>query len=112
MPIGAGDEVVFAGCWLVKSQQEGTLYALGDAGKVWDGFDRAMIDKYMPGDWHLMPYRARQAIPTLTTLDGRLIYPQIGYYEKSQPATPLVARFFGMAKNPVFLAGTPISAPC
>ena len=42
MPVGAGNEVVFAGCWLVKSQKGGTLHALGDAGKVWDGFDRTV----------------------------------------------------------------------
>ena len=112
MPVGAGNEVVFAGCWLVKSQKAGTLHALGDAGKVWDGLDRAVIDKNMPEGWHLMPHRARQAIPVLTTLDGELIYPQIGYYERQQSATPLVARFLGIAKNPVFFADTPTSVPC
>ncbi|MDC3235224.1 tRNA lysidine(34) synthetase TilS, partial [Candidatus Puniceispirillum sp.] len=63
MPILAGNEVVFAGCWLVKSQREGTLHALGDTGKVWDDYDRGIIAKNMPEDWHLMPHRARQAIP-------------------------------------------------
>ena len=110
-PIGTGNEVVFAGCWLVKSQQEGMLHAFGDVGKVWDGFDSAIINKNMPEDWHLIPYRARQAIPVLTTLDGGLIYPQIGYYEKHQLANPLMACFLGMAKNPVFLADTPTSVP-
>ncbi len=112
MPIRAGNEVVFAGCWLVKSQQEGTLHALGDTGKVSDNFDRAIIAKNMPEDWHLMPHRARQAIPVLTTLDGGLIYPQIGCYGKYQLATPLAASFLGMAKNPVFLANTQTSVPC
>ena len=77
MSVGAGDEVVFAGCWLVKSQQRGTLHALGDTGKILDGFNSFRIDKNMPKDWKLMPHRARQAIPVLTTLDGGLIYPQI-----------------------------------
>ena len=43
MPVRAGDEVVFAGCWLVKSQQRGTLHAFGDTGKIWDGFDLSLI---------------------------------------------------------------------
>ena len=112
MPVGTGDEVVFAGCWLVKSQREGTLHALGDAGKVWDGLGRAVIDKNVPESWHSMPYRARQAIPVLTTLDGELIYPQIGYHKKPHSVTPLVARFFGMAENSVFFADTSTSVPC
>ena len=45
MPIGAGDEVVFAGCWLVKSQQRGTLHALGDTGKILDGFNSLELTK-------------------------------------------------------------------
>ena len=112
MPIGAGDEVVFGGCWLVKSQEEGTLHAFGDAGEVLDAFDRLAIDKNMPEDWHLMPHRARKAIPVLTTLDGGLIYPQIGIYEDHPSAPPLVARFFGLAKNPVFFVEIPSSVPC
>ena len=112
MIVEAGDEVVFAGCWLVKSQQRGMLHALGDTGKIWDGFNSVRINKNMPRDWKLMPHRARQAIPVLTTLDGGLIYPQIGYDERQQYATPLVARFLGMAKNSVFFADTPTSVPC
>ena len=112
MPIGADNEVVFAGCWLVKSQNSGILHALGDAGKVREGFDRATMSKNRPEDWDLMPHRARQAIPVLTTLDGGLIYPQIGYDKRQPSTTPLAARFLGMAKNPVFLADTPTSVPC
>lgn len=112
MPIGTGNEVKFAGCWLVKSQRKGVLHALGDARRVWAGFDRAIINKNMPEDWHSVPHRARQAIPVLTTLDGGLIYPQIECYEKHRPATPLVARFMGMVRNPVFLVDKPTSAPC
>ena len=95
-----------------KQSTGGTLHALGDARKVWDGLDLTIIDKNMPKEWHLMPYRARQAIPTLTTLDGRLIYPQIVSEVACPPTTPLVARFLGMAKNPVFFADTPTSGPC
>ena len=109
MPVGAGDEVVFAGCWLVKSQQRGTLHALGDTGKIWDGFDSLRNDQNMPKGWKSMPHRARQAIPVLTTLDGGLIYPQIEYREHSQPRNLLAARFLGMANNPVLLADTSTS---
>jgi len=112
MAIRVGDEVVFAGCWLVKSQKEGTLHALGDSRKVWHGFNRPIIAKNMPEDWDSTPYRARQAIPVLTTLDGELIYPQIERYEKQLSARPFVIRFLGMAKHPVFLAETPTSSPC
>ena len=112
MPVGAGDEVVFAGCWLVKSQQRGTLHALGDTGKILDGFDRVRIDQNMPQDWKSMPHRARRAIPVLTTLDGGLIYPQIGGVEHFPPEYPLAARFLGMAKNPVLLTDTSTSVPC
>ena len=111
IPIRAGDEAVFAGPWLVKSQHEGTLHALGDVGKIWDGFDRAIINKNMPEEWHLMPHRARQAIPVLTTLDGRLIYPQIMCIEKRPLAAPIVACFLGRAKNPVFVVDTSTSVP-
>ena len=112
MSVEAGNEVVFKGCWLVKSQQEGTLHSLADAGKFWAGFDRGTNDKNIPEDWYLMPHRARRAIPVLTTLDGGLTYPQIGQCGYNQPATQLVARFIGMAKNPVLLADTSTSVPC
>jgi hypothetical protein len=112
MPIGAGDEVVLAGCWLVKSQQAGTLHALADAGKIVNGLDRAMINKNMPEDWHLMPHRAREAIPVLTTLDGGLIYPQLIEHNKQKSPKPLAARFLGLAQSPTFLADTSTSYRC
>ena len=110
--IGVDDEVVFAGCWLVKSQHAGTLHALGNTGRIRDGFDCALINKNMPEDWRLIPHRARQAIPVLTTLDGGLIYPQIEGYKNQEADAPLEVRFFGMAENPVFVANTAISITC
>ena len=112
MPIRAGDEVVFAGCWLVKSQQAGTLHAFGDLGKIGDGLNLKMIAKNIPEDWHLIPHRARQAIPVLTTLDGGLIYPQVKECNKTKLNASLLARFLGMAQNPTFLADTSTSARC
>jgi hypothetical protein len=87
------------------------LQAFGDAGKLGNVVDSSIL-KNIPEDWHLIPHRARQAIPVLTTLDGWLIYPQIRETEKNQPVVPLAARYLGLAKNPVFLANTPVSGPC
>jgi hypothetical protein len=66
----------------------------------------------MPEDWHLIPYKARQAIPVLSTLDGGLIYPQISIGGKNLTVVPLSARYLGMAKNPVFVANTLTSVSC
>jgi hypothetical protein len=71
-----------------------------------------MIAKNIPEDWHLIPHRARQAIPVLTTLDGGLIYPQIKKCKKTKPNASLLARFLGMAQDPTFLADTSTSARC
>ncbi len=102
--IGSGDEVVFAGCWLVKSKQEGVLNALGDLERLAKGKRLESLATNLPDSWHLIPYRARQAIPVLTALDGRLIYPQIKGYEPPKPIGAVEAQFLGIAKNSVFLA--------
>jgi hypothetical protein len=60
----------------------------------------------MPDGWHLLPHRARQAIPVLTTLDGGSIYPQLKGYENTQSPATMAARFLGMARRPTFLADT------
>ena len=112
MTVGAGDEVVFAGCWLVKTQLAGMLQAFGDVGKNGNVVPPLIVRKNMPEDWRLIPYKARQAIPVLTTLDGGLFYPQINVYNKCRRGTPLAARYLGMAKNPVFLANTLTNGPC
>jgi len=102
--ICGGDEVVFAGCWLVKSKQEGVLHALGDMKRITNGEQLGDLAKNLPDSWRLIPHRARQAIPVLTTLDGRLIYPQL-IGDKPRGSIKMVeAKFFGIAKNSVFLA--------
>ena len=106
MPIAAGQEVVFARCWLVKSAQAGMARALADMPKIQGDSGAVSHVKSMPDDWHLLPYRARQAIPVLTTLDGESIYPQLKGYESSQPPATMAARFLGMARRPTFLANT------
>ncbi len=106
MPIAAGQEVVFAGCWLVKSAQAGMVHASDDTPKIQGDSGAASHAKPMPDGWHLLPHRARQAIPVLTTLDGGSIYPQLKGYESTQPPTTMAARFLGMARRPTFLADT------
>ena len=106
MPIAAGQEAVFAGCWLVKSEQAGTVHASADTPQTQGNFGAASHAKPMPDGWHLLPHRARQAIPVLTTLDGGSIYPQLKGYESTQPPATMAARFLGMARRPTFLADT------
>ena len=112
MTVGAGDEVVFAGCWLVKTQLAGMLQAFGDVGKHGNVVPPLIVRKNMPEDWHLIPHKARQAIPVLTTLDGGLFYPQITICSINRTGAPLAAEYLGMANNPVFLANTLTSGPC
>ena len=108
MPIAAGQEAVFAGCWLVKSEQAGTVHASADTRQTQGNSGAASHAKPMPDGWHLLPYRARQAIPVLTTLDGRSIYPQLIVGECTQPIPAMAARFLGMARRATFLADTMI----
>jgi hypothetical protein len=105
-PIAAGQEVVFAGCWLVKSAQAGMLHGFADTPKIQGDFGAALQANSLPDGWHLLPHRARQAIPVLTTLDGGSIYPQLKGDENTQPPATMVARFLGMARRPTFLADT------
>jgi hypothetical protein len=98
--------VVFAGCWLVKSAQAGMLHGFADTPKIQGDSGAALQANSMPDGWHLLPHRARQAIPVLTTLDGGSIYPQLkGEEIHNLPAT-MAARFLGMARRPTFLADT------
>jgi tRNA(Ile)-lysidine synthase len=106
MPIAADHEVVFAGCWLVKSAQAGMLHASADSPQIQGDFGAALHVKPMPDGWHLLPHRARQAIPVLTTLDGGSIYPQLKGDKNTQPLATMTARFLGMARRPTFLADT------
>jgi tRNA(Ile)-lysidine synthase len=105
-PIAAGQEVVFAGCWLVKSAQAGMLHGFADTPRIQGDSGAALPANSMPDGWHLMPHRARQASPVLTTLDGGSIYPQLKGYENTQSPATMAARFLGMARRPTFLADT------
>jgi tRNA(Ile)-lysidine synthase len=105
-PIAAGQELVFAGCWLIKSAQAGMLYGLADTPRLPGDSGATLHVNSMPDGWHLLPHRARQAIPVLTTLDGGSIYPQLKGYVDTQPPATLAAQFLGMARRPTFLADT------
>jgi len=105
-PIVANQEVVFAGCWLVKSAQAGLLHAWADTPHIQADSGAASRAKSMPDGWHFLPHRARQAIPVLTTLDGGSIYPQLKGEESTQSPATMAARFLGMARRPTFLADT------
>jgi tRNA(Ile)-lysidine synthase len=105
-PIAAGQELVFAGCWLVKSAQAGMLHGFADSPRIQGDSGAALHVKFMPDVWHLLPHRARQAIPVLTTLDGESIYPQLEGYESTQLPAKMAARFLGIARRPTFLADT------
>jgi tRNA(Ile)-lysidine synthase len=105
-PVAAGQEVVFAGCWLVKSAQAGMLHGFADTPKIQGDSGAALQANSLPDGWHLLPHRARQAIPVLTTLDGGSIYPQLKGDENTQLPATMAAWFLGMARRPTFLADT------
>lgn len=94
--ITAGTPMVFAGCWLVASRCDGTIQPAGiataDAGST-----------TLPPGWCKLPHRARQAIPVVRTLDGRLVYPHLENVVYQGSKWPVHARHLGMTKSPVFL---------
>ena len=73
LDVVADDDVIFAGCWRVRTNQAGTLVHEGAHGKP--------DDRGAPTAWPLdgvsLPYVARRAIPVIITLDGKVSYPQI-----------------------------------
>jgi hypothetical protein len=91
---------------LVKSAQAGMVHASADRSQIQGDSCAALHTKPMPDGWHLLPHRARQAIPVLTTLDGGSVYPQLERYENTQSPATMAARFLGMARRPTFLADT------
>jgi hypothetical protein len=106
MPIAAGQEVVFAGCWLVKSAQAGLLHAWADTPLIQADSGLSLVPNPCLMDGICCRIARRQAIPVLTTLDGGSIYPQLREYDSTQPPATMAARFLGMARRPTFLADT------
>ena len=93
MDVVADDDVIFAGCWRVRTKQAGKLVHAGALGKS----DYGAAEAVCPGDIATLPYVVRRAIPVIITLDGGVVYPHL---EEVTPAdtpmdTALSAQFLG-----------------
>jgi len=92
-PVTAGDDVIFAGCWHVKTAVSGQLVNGHAAHKMPQDWATGKLPAVMRD----LPYLVRRAIPVLNALDGTSIYPQVRGVQSSETAkdAPLVARFLG-----------------
>ena len=73
LDVVANDNVIFAGCWWVRTNQAGRVVHLGAHENSNDGGAPTPL----PSDGATLPYVARRAIPVIITLDGEVFYPQI-----------------------------------
>ena len=89
----ADDDVIFAGCWRVRSTEAGKLLHAGMLAKLGEG----TMSKAWPADMAILPHAVRRAIPVIITLDGTVFYPQlIGInVEVTSKETALSAQFLG-----------------
>jgi hypothetical protein len=71
--VGANDDVIFAGCWRMRTKQAGKLV---HAGALATSDDCEASTKW-PSDITNLPFIVRRAIPVIITLDGAVLYPQI-----------------------------------
>ncbi len=71
--VNAGDNVIFAGCWQVKTLESGRLLNYGELNKMSEY--RTSIDEAI--EVKSLPYLVRRTIPVLCALDDTVIYPQI-----------------------------------
>ena len=67
------DDVIFDGCWRVRTKQAGKL---GHAGALVKSDDSGASTEW-PSDIATLPDIVRRAIPVIITLDGAVIYPQL-----------------------------------
>ncbi len=86
LDVVADDDVIFAGCWRVRTNQAGTLVHGGAHRKS----DNRGAPTAWPSDGASLPYVARRAIPVIVTLDGEVSYPQI-IVADTQPTPTTVA---------------------
>ena len=93
MDVAADDDVIFAGCWRVRTKQAGKLVHAGALAKS----DEGVASTAWPADIAILPYVVRRAIPVIVTLDGGVFYPQlIGVNSAfTSQDTPLSAQFLG-----------------
>jgi hypothetical protein len=91
--VAAGDDVIFAGCWRVRTAFSGQLLNAGTAPQL-----KCTTTAVPPPDAiAALPYIVRRVIPVLYTLDGGLIYPQLKGVNSSATSTDtaLSAQFLG-----------------
>ena len=92
--VAVDDDVIFAGCWRVRTKQAGRLLHAGALAKSAEGAASAAWPAVIAN----LPYVVRRAIPVITTLDGGVIYPQL--IDVSQDPKPLrrasSAQFLGL----------------
>jgi hypothetical protein len=91
--VAAGDDVIFAGCWRVRTAFSGKLLNAGTALQL----KRTTTAVPPPDAIAALPYIVRRVIPVLYTLDGGLIYPQLNRVKSCVTATDtaLSAQFLG-----------------
>ncbi|NCF48012.1 MAG: tRNA lysidine(34) synthetase TilS [Bacteroidetes bacterium] len=91
--VTAGDDVIFAGCWRVRTALAGQLLNAGTALQL----KRTTAAAPPPDVIATLPYIVRRVIPVLCTLDGGLIYPQLVGVKSSVTSTDTVlsAQFLG-----------------
>ena len=73
LEISASVPVIYAGVWKVVSPLAGHIRMLGDS--------------LPPAQWDGLPYALRQALPTIETLDGRVLYPHFTCKKYSDSVT-------------------------
>ena len=69
----ADDDVIFAGCWRVRTRKAGKLLNAGALAKS----DEVAASKAWPADIANLPFIVRRAIPVMVTLDGAVFYPHL-----------------------------------
>ena len=93
--VAVDDDIIFAGCWRVRTKQAGKLLHVGALAKS----EKNATSTAWPADIATLPYVVRRAIPVIMALDGGVIYPQlIGRNEDfKSPNTGSCAQFLGAA---------------
>ena len=93
LSVMAGDDVIFAGCWRVRTNLAGRLIYAGMA----PAHDVNSAAVPLPDLIASQPFIVRRVIPVLQTLDGAVIYPQLeeGEYRAYNSRSDLSAKFLG-----------------
>ena len=91
--VAAGDDVIFAGCWRVRTALAGKLLNAGTVTKL----KRTTTAATPPDAIATSPHIVRRVIPVLCTLDGGLIYPHLEEVRPSITSASMLlsAQFLG-----------------